>query len=180
MPDLPRSGHAGSAAQRPCRTLLCVSSGHGCGQCSVELAGDVALDRAADLAAGLALCGPARDIAAVRSQLRMRVRAMVCTARFSARSPPRLSRCRTVCPLLAGTGLVPASAAKAGSLRTRPTWEKDTTTCAALTGPTPGRSVSPGASWSTRSCSSRRLFLSTFAVSRMELASRRISPCRTA
>ena len=43
-------------------------------------------------------------------------------ARFSARSPPRLSRCRTVWPLLAGTGLVPARAANAASLRHRPGW----------------------------------------------------------
>lgn len=40
---------------------------------------------------------------------------MVCTARLRARSPPRLSRCRTVRPLLAGSGLIPASAAKAAS-----------------------------------------------------------------
>ena len=40
-------------------------------------------------------------------QLRIRVAAMVCSARFRARSPPRLSRCRTVRPLLAGSGLAP-------------------------------------------------------------------------
>jgi len=36
----------------------------------------------------------------------MRVSAMAWMARFSARSPPRLSRCRTVRPLLAGIGRV--------------------------------------------------------------------------
>src|SRR5690242_18576074 len=39
---------------------------------------------------------------------------MTCIARFSARSPPRLSRCRTVWPLLAGIGPVPPSAAQRG------------------------------------------------------------------
>jgi hypothetical protein len=62
---------------------------------------------------------------------------MAWMARFSARSPPRLSRCRTVRPLLAGMGLVPPRAAKAASLRQRPGWEKLTMACAALTGPTP-------------------------------------------
>ena len=42
----------------------------------------------------------------------------MCMARFSARPPPRLSRCRTVLPLLAGTGLVPPRAAKAASCGT--------------------------------------------------------------
>ena len=62
---------------------------------------------------------------------------MVCRARFSARSPPRLSRCRTVRPLLAGSGLVPPRAANAASLRQRPGGRSDTMAWAALTGPTP-------------------------------------------
>jgi hypothetical protein len=66
--------------------------------------------------------------------------AMMWRARLSARSPPWLSRCRTVRPLLAGTGLAPASAANAASLRHRPGWEKLTIAWAALTGPMPGRS----------------------------------------
>ena len=41
-------------------------------------------------------------------------------ALFRARSPPRLSRCRTVWPLLAGSGLVPDRAANAASFRQRP------------------------------------------------------------
>jgi hypothetical protein len=40
-------------------------------------------------------------------------------ARLRTRSPPRLGRCRTVRPLLASTGLVPASAANAASSRHR-------------------------------------------------------------
>jgi hypothetical protein len=40
-------------------------------------------------------------------------------ARFSARSPPRLRRWRTVWPLLASRGLVAARAAKAASFRHR-------------------------------------------------------------
>jgi hypothetical protein len=62
---------------------------------------------------------------------------------------PRLSRCRTVWPLLACRGLVPARAANAASLRQRPGWEKDTMAWAALTGPMPRRSVRPGATSST-------------------------------
>ena len=73
----------------------------------------------------------------MRAQLRMRVSAMAWMARFRARSPPRLSRCRIVWPLLAGMGLVPPRAANAASLRQRPGWEKLTMACAALTGPTP-------------------------------------------
>jgi hypothetical protein len=51
----------------------------------------------------------------------MRVLAMVWIAQFDARSPPRLSRCRTVLPLLACSGPVSDSAANAASLRHRPT-----------------------------------------------------------
>ena len=45
--------------------------------------------------------------------------AIVSSARFSCRMPPRLRRCRCVRPLEAGTGAVPAWAAKAGALRKR-------------------------------------------------------------
>src|SRR5690348_15009361 len=45
---------------------------------------------------------------------------MAWMARFSARSPPQLSRCRMVRPLLAGIGLVPPREANAASLRHRP------------------------------------------------------------
>ena len=50
----------------------------------------------------------------MRGQLRMRQTAMAWVARLRARSPPRLSRWRTVRPLLAGIGLVPPRAANAG------------------------------------------------------------------
>ena len=53
----------------------------------------------------------------VAGQHRMRVMAMVWMALLRARSPPRLSRCRTVLPLLARSGLVPDSAANAASFR---------------------------------------------------------------
>src|SRR5690242_4112361 len=42
---------------------------------------------------------------------------MVCSARLNWRSPPRLSGCRCVCPLEAGTGATPASRAKQASER---------------------------------------------------------------
>ena len=80
----------------------------------------------------LVLLRPAHYCGEVRAQLRIRVTAMVWMARFRARSPPRLRRRRTVRPLLASSGLVPARAANAASLRLRPGCEK-------LTGDIPGR-----------------------------------------
>jgi len=52
--------------------------------------------------------------------MRMRTIVIVVSARFRRRSPPRLSRCRTVLPEEAGIGQVPASEAIAASERTRP------------------------------------------------------------
>jgi hypothetical protein len=43
--------------------------------------------------------------------------AMMCNALLAARSPPRLSRCLTVFPDDAGTGLTPQSDAKLASER---------------------------------------------------------------
>lgn len=56
----------------------------------------------------------------VAMSVRIRVNAMVLMARFRRRSPPRLSRCRTVFPEDAGIGQVPAIIAKAASDRMRP------------------------------------------------------------
>ncbi len=64
----------------------------------------------------------------------------MCKARLSWRSPPRLSRCRTVLPLEAGTGATPASRANAASERTRPWCNQAMITSAATIGPTPGSS----------------------------------------
>ncbi len=105
---------------------------------------------------------------------------MVCRARFRARSPPRLRRCRMVRPLLASSGRAPARVANAASLRHRPGWEKLTIACAALTGPMPCRSVSPGARSSTISWSWRRLSLSCLREAWRARARRRISPWRIA
>ncbi len=60
-------------------------------------------------------------------------------------------------PLLAGSGLVPARAAKAASLRQRPGWEKLTMAWAALTGPMPRWLVRPGARSLTMAWSWARL-----------------------
>ena len=80
----------------------------------------------------------------MRGSWRIRVVAMMWMALLSARSPPLLSRWRVVWPLDASIGLAPASVAKAASLRQRPAWENETMAWAALTGPIPGRVVSPG------------------------------------
>src|SRR5438552_13613579 len=74
-----------------------------------------------------------------------RCRTTVCRARLSWRSPPRLSRCRVVLPLEAGTGATPARRAKAASDRSRPGCEQATISCAATIGPTPGSSSNAGA-----------------------------------
>src|SRR5207245_1905205 len=79
----------------------------------------------------------------------------MCSARFSWRSPPRLSRCRLIGPLEASTGLVPASAAKEASERIRPWLPLETNSCAAQIGPTP-HSASNGEACSASRCSSSR------------------------
>ena len=68
----------------------------------------------------------------------------MCIARLSCLSPPRLSRCRTVWPLDAGTGATPARRAKQASERSRPRCDQATISCAATIGPTPGSSSSCG------------------------------------
>jgi hypothetical protein len=95
--------------------------GHHGGQGAVELAGDVTLEAAPDLACGLALRGASCDVGAGLGAAAHPCegdgvdRAVQCPG-----SPPRLRRWRTVWPLLACSGLVPASAAKAASFRHRP------------------------------------------------------------
>jgi hypothetical protein len=63
-------------------------------------------------------------------------------------------------------GLVPASLAKAASLRQRPAWENDTMAWAALTGPIPGWLSSPGTRSGTMAASSVRLVASARPASR--------------
>ncbi len=77
---------------------------------------------------------------------------------MSWRSPPRLRRWRRWRPLEASTGLVPASAAKAASLRMRAGSPLETISCVAQIVPTPHSSSRCGAiavtqSWSCRSSS---------------------------
>jgi hypothetical protein len=81
--------------------------------------------------------------------------AIVCSARLSWRSPPRLSRCRCLCPLEAGTGATPARRAKQASERSRPWCDQATISWAATAGPTPGSSSRAGASARTWPGSSR-------------------------
>ena len=68
----------------------------------------------------------------------------MCSARLHWRSPARLSRWRTVAPLLAGIGAAPARAANAASLRTRSRCDHEMRNCAAVMTPIPGRSSSCG------------------------------------
>jgi hypothetical protein len=59
---------------------------------------------------------------------------MVCSARFSCRCPPRLSRSRTSWPEEAGIGATPPSMAKAASERSRPGCDQLISGWAAATG----------------------------------------------
>src|SRR5206468_2787762 len=68
------------------------------------------------------------------------------SAALSCLSPPRLSRCRLVLPLLAGIGLAPARAAKDRSLRSRCVLSPALTRIVdATSGPTPFMATSSGA-----------------------------------
>src|SRR6266568_853251 len=95
---------------------------------------------------------------------------MVWRARLSWRSPPRLSRCRIVWPLEAGTGATPASRSKADSERTRPGCDQATITSAARIGPTPGSSSSRG--------SSARTVGEELALELLRFRGRRFDPLR--
>jgi hypothetical protein len=119
--DRHRAGARSEGLETPSLlTLLCLSRTyrrvHRPGELSVEFAGDVSLEAAADLPGGLSLGGAPGDVGAGRGQLRIQTSAMAWMARFRARSPPRLSRCRTVMPLLAGSGLVSCSETRFGAV----------------------------------------------------------------
>src|SRR5690625_5194243 len=83
--------------------------------------------------------------ARVSGSVRILVRTMVYSARFSRRSPPRFRRCLEVLPEQAGIGQIPQSMANAASLRIRPGCDQTVKNTAAVTAPTPGRSSSSGA-----------------------------------
>src|SRR5665647_2849510 len=74
--------------------------------------------------------------------MRVRTTTAMCRAWFRRRSPPRLSRWRTVFPEDAGMGLTPAREANAASERRRPSWDQAAIATAAVTGPIPGLSSS--------------------------------------
>src|ERR1700735_880837 len=97
-------------------TLLCpVNLCRGCGLVGVGLVLEVAEDLAGDdpfeaspgFAGGFAVGGAAGGAGSMRA----RVRAMVCRARLSWRSPERLRRWRVVSPEDAGMGAAPEKAA---------------------------------------------------------------------
>ncbi len=67
---------------------------------------------------------------------------MVCRALFAARSPPRLRRCRSVRPLLAGSGAAPHRCARAASERSRSGLSQAVASnCPATSGPTPNMAL---------------------------------------
>jgi hypothetical protein len=75
----------------------------------------------------------------------MRTSTIVCSARFSCRSPQRFNRWRTTVPDEASIVATPPSLAKAASERSRPQCDHDAMTWPTTTGPIPTRSSSPGA-----------------------------------
>lgn len=108
---------------------------------------------------------------------RIRTMTRVVSARLSRRYPSRLSLCRCVFPDDAGTGQVPAAAAKAASDRTRPGCDHAVVTEAATTEPTPGSSHSSGATFSMMASRLLRLSGSSASRAMMRLANR-IASCR--
>src|SRR3954471_10535209 len=115
-----------------------------------HLAGDVALQTADRLQLGMAFCNPLGDVG-----FRPRVRPQSPDGHdvertVGCRSPPRLSRWRTVFPDEAGTGLTPHSAAKPASERRRSGLPPAVrSSCAAPFRPIEFRAKSSGASSST-------------------------------
>jgi hypothetical protein len=103
--------------------------------------------------------------------MRSRLRATLCRARLSCRSPERLSRWRTVWPLLAGMGAAP-SEAKAACERILPAWDQEIRNCAAVMVPMPGWFSSTG-QMTTTSCSSS---VSYSAASASSASARRAVP----
>jgi hypothetical protein len=74
-----------------------------------------------------------------------RLTAIVCSARFSCRSPPRSRRWRLLLPLEAGIGAAPASRANAAWEWIRPGCDQLIRSCAQVSGPIPGWLSSAGA-----------------------------------
>ena len=82
---------------------------------------------------------------------RMRVVAIRQRAWLAWRLPPRLSRCRTVRPDDAWTGLAPHNAAKDASVRMRSGLSPAVTNrAAAVSAPTPEAANSAGLTWAQR------------------------------
>jgi hypothetical protein len=109
----------------------------------VQLAGDGPLQTAAELALAPAFGGPPSHIAPGRLVVALAEHDDGCRARFGWRSLPRFSRWRTTRPEEASIGAAPASMAKAASERSRPGCDQPISTCAAVTGPTPGWPAAP-------------------------------------
>ncbi len=84
-----------------------------------------------------------------------------------------------ICPLLAGKGLVPASAANAASERIRPGCDQLTQSCAATIGPMPGSASSCGTALAVRALRSVSAVLASSVSARARRASRRSDCTRT-
>jgi hypothetical protein len=160
--------------------LVVGGGSHRVGQGPVELTGDVSLQAASDLLWPFALGSASGDLgpggrAFAHPGRGDDVDGFVERAIAAAVEPvPHGS---------SAAGLQGADAAegsKCGVVSDRPGWGKDTMTWAALTGPIPGRAVSPGARSSTIPASCVRLARSACAASRNARARRRISTCRIA
>ena len=160
-------------------TLLCLSSGVGV-EGAVELAGDVALEDAADVAVGFAFGAAAGEVgmgagAAAHPGERDGVQGVV--------EVPVAAAVEAVADGFAaagGDGVDAGEGGEGGLLRQRPGWDQDTMVCAALTGPTPGRSSRPGARSVMMAASWSRLWVRSRWASRMAWASRRVSARRVA
>jgi hypothetical protein len=126
---------------------------------SEQLAGDDALEAALGVAAALALGGAAGHVGAgvgIGAQTHQQDGVQ---ARLSWRSPPRSGPVAGQLPGGGGDGVGAGQGGKAASERRRPACDQLTSTCAALSGPTPGTSSSQGPllgpGWSARPATGR-------------------------
>jgi len=134
----------------------------------------VAFERAEGFALGLALADAPLEVGASLGLVLARMIAIVWIALFAWRSPPRLSRCRTVWPEDAGSGARPVAAREGGFVREAAGVAGES--FAAEIGPMPGSSRSVSSTDRTSAASSRRSVARRWRVLATVRARSRMTP----